>query len=42
MSCSSCPTVCKSCGTNGVCLTCNNTFQVINGTCLCNEALAMW
>lgn len=41
-SCTTCPSVCNTCGANGVCLTCFSTFSVIGTTCACNSAINLF
>ena len=41
-SCTVCPSDCLTCGANGVCLTCPYTFQVILGSCACNNGQELW
>lgn len=41
-SCTKCPSDCLTCEANGVCLTCPNTFQVLSGSCACNNTQTLW
>lgn len=41
-SCTTCPSVCNTCGANGACLTCFSTFSIIDTTCACNSAMSLY